>query len=171
MVSDSHPRNLGALNGHGVRCIEAFYGTVDFMLVVGSRLRGHETGDFATSLLGNLVQIDIDPAADGRTYPNTGFVRGDAALVLGELARRARGRLVIDNGYPAEFEQLKLEARAAYRASLGPYGSFAEQLRTVMPQDAIWARDVTLNNSTWGHKLFQLDGFTANIYPIGAGIG
>jgi len=41
----------------------------------------------------------------------------------------------------------------------------------VMPRGAIWARDVTLNNSTWGHKLFRLHDVTGNIYPVGAGIG
>jgi acetolactate synthase-1/2/3 large subunit len=171
LISDDHPRNLGALNGNGVRRIEAFYGSVDLLLVAGSRLRGHETGEFALPLPGNLVQIDIDPAADARTYPNKGFVRGDATLVLAELVERIRGRLATEAGYPAEFERLKIDARADYQATLGPYGSFAEQLRAVMPRDAIWARDVTLNNSTWGHKLFRLHDITTNIYPIGAGIG
>lgn len=171
IVSDDHPLNLGALNGNGVRRIEAFYGSVDLMLVAGSRLRGHETGDFALPLPPNLIQIDIDPAADGRTYANRGFVRGDARLVLDALVERVRGRLTIEAGYPAEFAQMKHDARADYRATLGPYGSFAEQLQAVMPEDAIWARDVTLNNSTWGHKLFRLDDVTANIYPVGAGIG
>jgi len=171
VVSDDHPRNLGALNGLGVRCIEAFYGSVDLLLVAGSRLRGHETGDFSTPLPENLVQIDIDPAADGRTYPNKGFIRGDAAWVLAELAERVRGRAAFDPGFADDVARLKIEARAAFRATLGPYGSFAEQLRAVMLREAIWARDVTLNNSTWGHKLFPLHDTSANIYPVGAGIG
>ncbi|MDH3667826.1 MAG: thiamine pyrophosphate-binding protein [Paracoccaceae bacterium] len=171
VVSDDHPRNLGALNGLGVRVIEDFYQTVDLMIVAGSRLRGHETGNFSTPLPRKLVQIDIDPAADGRTYPNTGFIRGDAALVLAALAERIQDRIRIEDAFPEEVARLKSEARAAFRATLGPYGSFAEELRAAMPEDAIWARDVTLNNSTWGHKLMPLHDHSTNIYPMGAGIG
>ena len=66
---------------------------------------------------------------------------------------------------------MKQRATAAFRATLGPYGSFSEQLRTAMPRDAIWVRDVTLNNSTWGNRMFPLDGPRDSVYPVGAGIG
>lgn len=171
VVSEDHPMNLGSLNGGGNSIVENFYGTVDLMLVVGSRLRGHETLDFSTALPKRLVQIDVDPRADGRTYPNIGFVNGDARVVLEELTTRLRGRLAVEPGYRDEFARLKVQARSAFKASLGPYGTFAEQLRAVMPKDAIWARDVTINNSTWGNRLLPLHDPTTNIYPIGAGIG
>jgi acetolactate synthase-1/2/3 large subunit len=171
VVSEDHPMNLGALNGGGHSIVEDFYATVDLMLVVGSRLRGHETLDFSTALPKRLVQVDMDPRADGRTYPNVGFVNGDARLVLEELVSRLRGRLAVETSYRDEFARLKARARAAFKASLGPYGNFAEQLRAAMPPDAIWARDITISNSTWGNRLLPLHDPTTNIYPIGAGIG
>jgi acetolactate synthase-1/2/3 large subunit len=40
-----------------------------------------------------------------------------------------------------------------------------------MPKDAIWVRDVTLSNSTWGNRIFPLNDPSQNIYPVGAAIG
>jgi len=171
VVPEDHPMNLGALNGQGLSGVEAFYGSVDLMLVAGSRLRGHETGDFSVPLPKNLVQIDVDPLADGRTYPNTLFLRGDAALTLEALAAQLAGRYEADAAFGEEFRRLKRDTQAAFRASLGPYAGFAEQLRAVVPREAVWARDITINNSTWGNKLFALSDPRTNIYPVGAGIG
>lgn len=171
VVPEDHPMNLGALNGQGLAGVEEFYGGVDLMIVAGSRLRGHETGDFSVPLPRDLVQIDVDPLADGRTYPNTLFLRADAALALEGLAARLGGRFRADPAFGEAFRALKRDTRVAFRASLGPYAGFAEQLRAVVPRDAVWARDITINNSTWGNKLFALDDTTTNIYPVGAGIG
>lgn len=171
VVAEDHPMNLGALNGQGLAGVEAFYGEVDLMIVAGSRLRGHETGDFSVPLPRNLVQIDVDPLADGRTYPNTLFVRGDARLTLEALAAGLAGRFRPDPAFGEAFRRLKQETRAAFAASLGPYAGFAGQLRAVVPREAVWARDITINNSTWGNRLFMLDDPRTNIYPLGAGIG
>ncbi|WP_173934734.1 thiamine pyrophosphate-binding protein [Chelativorans sp. Marseille-P2723] len=171
VVPEEHPMNLGSLNGAGLVPVEEFYQTVDLMIVAGSRLRGHETADFTVPLPKNLIQIDLDPSANGRTYPNTSFVVGDAALVLSELLKRVEGQRRPSPQYVAEFRELKERTRKAFKNSLGPYASFADQLAAVMPEDAIWARDITINNSTWGNKLLPLRDSRQNIYPIGAGIG
>ena len=171
VVSDDHPQNLGALNGVGSPAVQDFYKTVDLMIVVGSRLRGHETLDQKAPLAANLAQIDIDPAADGRTYPNKLFVCGDCAVTLAALLARVRGRLAIEPGFASEVGRVKGEAAEAYRATLGPYASFPSALRAVVPADAVWVRDVTISSSTWGHRLFPVHSQKDNIYPVGAGIG
>jgi acetolactate synthase-1/2/3 large subunit len=170
-VPEDHPMNLGSLNGTGFPLIEDFYETCDLMLVVGSHLRGYETGDFTATFPKNLIQIDIDPRADGRTYPNQGFVNGEASEVLAAVIERAGPRMQVDPGFRDEFAKLKALARASFKATLGPYATFAEQLRAVMPKDAIWARDITTNNSSWGHRLLQLYDPSTNVYPISGGIG
>lgn len=151
--------------------IEAFYEGVDLMLVAGSRLRGYETGDFSAKLPKNLIQIDLDARADGRTYPNRGFIQGDVASVLGSLVERVRGRISIDPAFASDFAKLKATARASFKASLGPYANFSDQLRTAVPDDALWVRDITINANSWGHRLFQLHDPRSNIYPISGGIG
>lgn len=170
LVPEDHPQSLGSLNGSGLPTVEAFYGTVDLMIVAGSRLRGHETAEHSVRLPARLVQVDIDPAADGRTYGNDLFVLGDAAATLAALARRLDG-WAPEPGYTAEFTRMKERTRRAFRATLGPYAGFADQLRAAMPADAVWARDITISNSTWGNRLMPLSDPRANVYPVGAGIG
>lgn len=171
VVDEAHPMNIGSLNGAGLETMERFYETVDLMVVVGSRVRGHETLDFTAPMPKSIVQVDIDPRADGRTVPNIGFVAGDAADVLGELHRRVKGRMNVDPAFSADVARAKADARASFARTLGPYADFADQLRSVMPEDAVWARDITINNSTWGNKLLPLNDTRNNVYPIGAGIG
>jgi acetolactate synthase-1/2/3 large subunit len=79
--------------------------------------------------------------------------------------------LTIEEGYAAEIAALKQETTEAYRAYLGPYAAFPSILREAMPRDAVWARDVTLNNSTWGNRIFPLYGPRDSVYPVGAAIG
>ncbi len=100
MVPEDDPRTLGGLHGNGMPAIQDFYQTVDLMLVVGARLRGHETGDFSVKLPANLIQIDVDPMANGRTYPNQYFVCGDAKLALAGLLQRIEGRFQPDPALP-----------------------------------------------------------------------
>ncbi len=171
IVPEDHPMTLGALNGNGFPAVEDFYRTVDLMLVVGSRLRGHETGDFNLKLPKNLICIDVDPAANGRAYPNTGFICADSALVLEGLLKRIDGRMTVDPTFAPAFKALKAAVQEEFRQSLGPYSDFPKQLRDVMPRDAIWVRDVTMSNTTWGNRLFPVYGPRDSIYPVGAAIG
>jgi acetolactate synthase-1/2/3 large subunit len=171
IVSDAHLMNLGGLHGNGMPKVQAFYQDVDLLLAVGTRLRGQETGDFSVKLPGNIIQIDTDPMANGRTYAASWFVCADAAATLGALVDRIEGRIAIDPDFPGQFRALRQAARADFLATLGAYGSFPEQLAKVMPKDAIWARDVTQNNTTWGNRVFPLDSPRQNVFPVGAGIG
>jgi acetolactate synthase I/II/III large subunit len=171
VVDDAHPQNLGALNGSGSQAVQQLYDSADLLLVVGSRLRGHETQDMQLRLPPNLLHIDIDPAANGRTYANQGFFVGDAALTLQGLLDRVRGHLRIDPEFPDQVQKAKQAALEEHLGTLGPYASFPPQLRAAMPADAVWVRDVTMAASTWGHRAMPLQSVRDNIYPVGAGIG
>ncbi|MDE2516027.1 MAG: thiamine pyrophosphate-binding protein [Rhodospirillales bacterium] len=171
ILPEDHPMSLGALHGMGLEAVQEFYRDVDLLLVVGARLRGQETGDFALKLPENLVQIDIDPMADGRTYANSLFVCGEAKATLAAVLARLDDTARAEPGFAAAFTAMRDAARASFIASLGAYGSFSAQLRAVMPRDAIWARDITQNHTTWGNRLFPLYHPSQNIYPVGAGIG
>ncbi|NYT79708.1 thiamine pyrophosphate-binding protein [Alcaligenaceae bacterium] len=173
VVSDDHPSNLGALNGPGSPAVQDLYDQADLLLVVGSRLRGHETLDQKLKLPENLVKIDVDPAAEGRSYPCTLFVCGDAQVTLHRLLARlsADSQGQADPAFTQKVRSAKKQAIEDFRQTLGPYTDFAAQLRAVMPSSAIFARDVTLSNSTWGHRIFPLHEQSQNIYPVGAGIG
>ena len=171
VIPEDDPRTWGALNGLGLPDIQEFYQTVDLMIVVGSRLRGHETLDFTVKLPPNLAQIDIDPAAEGRTYPTAIFVEGDAQTTLAALANRLQGRMKIDAAFSSQFETVGRRARQFLKQSLGPYASFPEQLRAAMPRGTIWVRDITTANTAWGNRLMPIYDPSENVYSIGAGIG
>jgi len=171
IISEDDPRSLGTLSGLGQPKVQAFYETVDLMIVAGSRLRGHETYDFAVRLPRNIVQIDVDAQANGRTYPVQQFVLGDCRAVLPALADLVAGKMAVDPGFAQEFTVLRDEARADYRASLGPYAGFPDQIREAMPRGSLWVRDITIANSSWGNRLMPVFSANENVYPVGAGIG
>lgn len=171
IVAEDHPRSLGAMNGNGTPAVEALYDTVDALVVVGSRLRGHETLDGALRLPARRIQVDTDPRAAGRGYPAEMLVCGDAAAVLAGLHHRLRGRMTVDRAFGDDIAETRAQAAAAYRESLGPYASFPERLRAAMPRDALWVRDATVAGATWAHRLMPVFGPRDSIHPVGAGIG
>jgi len=171
IVPEDHPRTLGALHGNGAPEIEAFYDGVDAMVVVGSRLRGHETLDGALGLPRNIIQVDLDRGAAGRLYTPALSVRGDAAAALAGLRRRLEGRITVDPAFGADLARARHDAAEAYRASLRPYAGFPEQLRRAMPRDALWVRDATVAGATWAHRLLPVFGKRDSVHPVGAGIG
>lgn len=170
IVPEDHACNLGGLNGTGAPEVIDFYKTVDLMIVVGSRLRGQETVDQSLALPGQRVQIDLDPAAEGRSYDCAQFVFGDARDVLERLVA-VLGSYQAEPGYREQFADMKQRARQAFARTLGPYAGFAEQLRRQLPRNAVWARDITVANSTWGNRLFEVYGPRDAMHPVGAGIG
>jgi acetolactate synthase-1/2/3 large subunit len=169
VVPEDHPACLGAYNGGPV--IEAFYKTCDFMLVVGSRLRGNETRNYAMPLPQLLVHIDADPAAWGRAYPVTKFVCGEAVDALSRLVPLLNGKVAIEPGFADDLRSAKAAAEKALRAEIGPYATIAESLRAEMPRDAVWVRDVTIANSTWGNRYVPLYGSRDSVHALSGGIG
>lgn len=171
VIPEDHPMNLGGLNGTGAPEVTQFYQSVDLMLVIGSRVRGQETVDQTIPLPARRAQIDIDPAANGRSYGCELFIHGQAQDTLERLLARLGGQYRAESGYAEQFAAMKHQARQAFARTLGPYESFAAQLRAQLPRNAIWARDITVANSTWGNRLFEIYEPRDALHPVGAGIG
>ena len=169
VVPESDKMSFGAFNA--VPLIEDFYQTLDLMIVVGSRLRGHETRDMSLKLPHNIIQIDIDPDAEERTYKTNLFHCGDAKKVLGELADRLSNQLSSDDEWVNEVANLKSKILQDYKNNLGAYKDFPEIIRRVLPEDGRWVRDVTISNSMWGNRSMLINKPEQNIYPVGAAIG
>ena len=169
VIPESHHMSLGAFNA--VPTIEEFYKTIDLMIVVGSRLRGHETRDMSLKLPDNIIQIDVDPKAENRTYKTNLFHCGDAQKVLSELCKRLSNQLTLDKEWENEISQLKNKILEDYKNNLGAYKDFPETIRKVLPENGIWVRDVTISNSMWGNRSMFINEPEQNIYPVGAAIG
>ena len=169
VVEEQDDMCLGSFNA--VPLVEQFYSTVDLMLVVGSRLRGHETRDMSLKLPKNLIQIDIDPDAQNRTYETSLFHLGDAKKVLNELLFRLKDLAKPSNEWRKEIKSIKEEILNDYRAFLGVYKDFPDIVRQCLPKGGRWIRDVTISNSTWGNRMMPIYDSSENIFPVGAGIG
>ncbi len=169
VVPEDHAMTLGSFNA--APAVEALYQDVDLMIVAGGRMRGHETRDLQLKLPARRIHIDIDPEACGRTYTAEHFHIGEAGAALGALADRLEGRMQVQSDWPATIAKTREAAHAAYRPTLGPYVDFASIVREAMPDDALWVRDITISNSTWGNRYLPLSEPEQNIYPVGAAIG
>lgn len=169
VVPETHPMTLGAFQATPE--VEKLYETVDFMLIAGGRVRGHETRDLGLKLPARRAQIDVDATACGRTYSVEHFHLGDAEAALTELADRLDGRMNVAADWASDLAACRDETRRNYRKQLGPYANFPEIFRKAMPEDCYWVRDVTMNNTTWGNRVIPLSRPEQNIYPVGAAIG
>ena len=170
VVPEDHPLTLGAFNQSPD--VESFYGTSDLMVVVGSRLRSNDTRTYRLALPSPLEQVDVDPAARGRlAYPTEGFVEGDAAAVLDGLADRLDGVFRPDPTFADDLRRARAGAEARLRSAIAPYDGLADALAAGMGQDALWVRDITVANSTWGNRLLKVHGPRNALHPAGGGIG
>ena len=170
VVPEDHPLTLGAFNQSGD--VEAFYATVDLMIIVGSRLRSNETRTYRLDLPAPRLQVDVDAAARGRlAYATDGFVQGDAALVLHGLADRLDGDFTPDPAFANDLRRARDAAEAQLRAAVAPYDGLVDALAAAMSRDALWVRDITVANSTWGNRLLKVHGPRNSLLPAGGGIG
>ena len=170
VVPEDHPMTLGAFNQSPE--VEAFYATVDRMVVVGSRLRSNETRTYRLGLPAARIHIDVDPAAHGRlAYETDGFVQGDAALVLDGLADRLQGAFAPDPTFVDDLRRARIAAETQLRSAIAPYDGLVDALAASMGRNAVWVRDITVANSTWGNRLLKVHGPYDSLLPAGGGIG
>ena len=169
VISEHHPLNFAGL--YGSPEIANLLASVDLLIVAGCRLRGHETADMSMALPGPRIHIDADPAANGRTYDNELFLCGDAGATFEALGDLGAEQLSLESGYSDAAKAAKTAAQDGFTEFLGDYGAMPAVVRAAMPADAVWVRDVTLNNTTWGNRMFPLNAPRDNVYPISAAIG
>ena len=170
VVPEDHPMTLGAFNQ--ASDVEAFYATVDLMIVVGSRLRSNETRTYRLGLPAVRVHVDVDPDARGRlAYAADGFVPGDAELVLDGLADRLEGVFAPDPAFGDDLRRARAAAEAQMRRAIAPYDGLVDALTAAMSRDTLWVRDITVANSTWGNRLLKVHGPWNSLLPAGGGIG
>jgi len=170
VLPDDHPLCLGCYGA--TPPVETLFDTVDFMLVVGSHLRGNETRTYNLRLPLSRGRIDADPRADGRSYPTEIFVLGDARLALeGLAARLERDKPAIDPAFASDIAAAKRAAEAAMRQGASPYGAMIEAVEQQMPRDALWVRDITLAGTGWGGRAPAIRDPRNAVHAMGGGIG
>lgn len=169
VIDEAHPACLGSFTA--VKPVEAFYQSVDALVVVGSRLRSNETLKYALKLPATRYRVDADPLADNRCYTNDYFVQGDATLVLKGLADRLEGRMQADSTLVDDLQKARQAALDLLLDDIGPYRQLLETLQQADKGGFNWVRDVTLSNSMWGNRLPTLNDPKAGVHALGGGIG
>lgn len=169
IVAEDSPYSLGAFNVGAD--VEAIYAECDLLIVVGSRLRSNETWTYKLRLPQNLVVVDVDARADGRVYKTDLFVRGDSRQVLGTLADELEGKFRPDKVFLDKIAAAKANMIENLRAGLGAYTQLVDELQKQKPASAVWVRDVTVSNSTWGNRYLRIDGPYDGVHALGGGIG
>jgi acetolactate synthase-1/2/3 large subunit len=169
VLPEDDPASLGSYTS--APAVEALYQSCDAMIVVGSRLRGNETLRWNLRLPANLYQIDADPTMRNRSYPVRRFVTGDAATALTELVELLGKDMKIDPAFRADVANARAQANDELRRTLGPYEELVRALGAWMPPDALWVRDVTVSNSSWGNRYLPLRGPRDGVHAMGGGIG
>lgn len=169
-VSEEAPANLGAFNMGPDAA--ALFDSCDFMLVVGSRLRGNETRNNKMPLPRPLTQIDADAGQGGRNYAVDLFVHGDAADTLARLLDRLPAKLDTDPDLAFDIARTRAEAEGRLRDQLGPYRVVADAIsEAVSTGGHAWVRDVTISNSTFGNRYVRLTRPEQGVHALGGGIG
>lgn len=170
VVSEENPANLGAYNMTPEA--QALYASSDFMLVVGSRLRGNETLNNAMRLPRPLAQIDAEASQGGRNYPVELFVHGDAADTLRRLLALLPAKLDVDPQLAFDVATARATAEGRLRAQMGPYQVVADALvERVAKGRHPWVRDVTISNSTFGNRYVTFADPRHGVHALGGGIG
>ena len=170
VVSEDNSANLGAYNMTPEA--QALYARSDFMLVVGSRLRGNETLNNAMRLPRPLAQIDAEASQGGRNYPVELFVHGDAADTLRRLLAVLPDRLAVDPQLRFDIATARATAEGRLRAQMGPYRVVADALaERMMTGRHPWVRDVTISNSTFGNRYVGFAAPGLGVHALGGGIG
>ncbi|MGQ7245789.1 thiamine pyrophosphate-binding protein [Halomonas sp. V046] len=169
LLPDSHPRSLRAF--HSAPAVEELYAQSDMMLVAGSRLRSNETRTYSLTFPHPLVQIDIDPAAANRNYQADTFLCAECGDVLSRLADRLTGRFVADADFDHAITRAVQDAEKALRKQVGEYARLCDAIRTALPEEGVFVRDITVSGSTWGSRLLPAQRPLTNIHSLAGAIG
>ena len=169
VIREDDPRCIGnfAANPAAADLLEA----ADLLVSIGTHFRSNETRDYALPLPRPHVQIDIDAAALGRSYPCEVGIAGDAGAVLRMLLETVPAEQAPDPAWAAQVASARAKVRQHLLEGLGPQGALCHAMRRVLPDDAVIARDVTIPSSSWGNRLLEIYDHRTNVFPRGGGIG
>jgi acetolactate synthase-1/2/3 large subunit len=168
-VSDAHPLTLGMTGFWGTKFINDKCLSADYIFALGTRFGEADSSSWEPEYTFNfpptkLIQIDIDPSEMGRNYPVEIGVVADLKQALTVLNRVAK-ELYPDGLQPVYLDSLKGEI-SAYRREFKDKNQkyiqdncfpmmpqrILEEVREVLPKDAIITTDVGWNKNGVGQQ-------------------
>jgi acetolactate synthase-1/2/3 large subunit len=85
-IADNHRLSVGPVGTYSVRCANQVVHEADLVIFIGSNTGDQVTNNWRIPAAGTaIIQIDINPAEIGRSYPNVIGIVGDAQKCLIQL--------------------------------------------------------------------------------------
>jgi len=146
-IAENHPLAVGVVGSYSAWCANRAVHEADLVIFVGSATGDQTTHNWQVPTVGTrVVQIDIDPAELGRSYPGTVGVVGDAKVTLAALL----SALPASPDRPAWLERTRALV-AEWRAQVEPLRQSSEapirpericrEITELLPDDAILVSD------------------------------
>jgi acetolactate synthase I/II/III large subunit len=146
-ILDAHPLNVGVVGSYSRWCANRVVSEADLVLFVGSHTGDQVTNDWTVPRIGTpVIQIDIDPAELGRSYPNAVSLLGDAKVTLRRMIE-AIGKRRVNKEWTALARQLVLqwrdEVEPAYRSGAKPIRPerLCREIGETLPPDGVLVAD------------------------------
>lgn len=168
-IPENHPLCIG--NFSTDEAVIELLRQSDLLISIGTHFRAEETEDWTLPLPNNHINIDADPNASNRNYATTYSVIGDAKVALDRITDNLGQDLSPDNAYADEIQSIRDHVRANLRKAVSPYDQFAESMRRLSPDNAVFVRDVTMPAYIWGNRLIETYEPRTSIFAAGGGIG
>lgn len=144
----------------------------DLLISIGVRFRGNETSNWTIDTPAEHIGIDADARAINRNFPHSVGLVGDAKAILSRLNAMLRERPPkAKPGYRDEVSTLHRALRQEVRDTMGPWEGILDAIQEVLPEDAIFVRDVTVPATTWGSRLIVRRHPRTTLHASGGGIG
>ena len=168
-LAETDPRVIGnfGASGRGAELLAS----ADVLVSIGTHFRSNETRSYRLELPAQHVQIDIDTAALGRSYPCDVGLVGEASGVLGQLLDAPSWGGAAEDGWGEQIERCRVGVRHDLETAIGPYAPICHAMTEVLGPEGLRVRDITIPNSSWGNRLLDIIDPRTNIYPRGGGIG
>ena len=91
LILDNHPLSVGVVGTYSRACANRVVSEADLVFFAGCGAGGQVTANWKIPAAGTpVIQLDIDPAALGRNYPNAVSLLGDARVTLRQMCDTAQ---------------------------------------------------------------------------------
>ena len=169
-IPENHPLCIGYFSS--TQEVRDFVKKSDLVISIGTQFRSTETAGWEDFIPEDHISINTDSHAFNLNYPITHGIVGDAKQLLRKLIiGLSKKNILIDNEYLKEVKQVREYVRNSLLETLGPYKYFAAGIRDILPDDAIFVRDVTVPANLWGSRVIDIYHPGTSMHIAGGGIG
>jgi acetolactate synthase-1/2/3 large subunit len=147
IILDTHPLNLGVVGSYSRWCANKVVSEADLVIFIGTHTGDLVTHNWTLPRPGTpVIQIDIDPAELGRSYPSIVGLLGDAKVTVSRILELLDSNAA-KNSWSEHAQELakdwqkEMEPLCNSNASPTRPERLCKELTDALPQDAILVAD------------------------------